>query len=325
MLSLRRCLRLHCNRTTKISSFNFSEQSPDGVNKVEKMVGKDKEEKVSGENLVPQEQPTSIAQNQQTIDTIMKNLPTSFKSPEYDVATQKPNWKEVELNESEKAAIEQKQGLTVTEMVDGEVVVRKAPTYDVAWPEVVGGEVQVKNSSPPPKMDVAKSLKGVGVWDIGTEDHPYRGHTNTAPYPVPTAPPPLGPSRLETWRSLDIKPVPQLINKPPDPSPGVSGKIIDAIAEHMHSNPRHLQPRHLIMENTDHRLFKIQCMCTKVELNGMFLTEAFNTSLLCSRSATKLGMRIRPRKPPWASLSSANLTPSTGWGGSDLFLLFSSG
>ena len=153
----------------------------------------------------------------------------------------------------------------MTEVVKGKLVVRKAPTYDVAWPEAVGGEVQVQNSSPPPQMDVAKQLKGVGVWDIGTEDHPYRGHTNTAPYPIPTAPPPLGLSRLETWRSLGIQSVPQLINKPPDPSPGLSGKIIDTIAEHLQE--QYVQPRHLIMENTDHRLFDVQLYvwCTRVE------------------------------------------------------------
>ena len=302
---------MHQKRTSKVSFLKFSEQSSDGV---EQVVGKNGKEDKINETLAAQN-----ALVKKSASDIQRSLPTSFKSPKWDVTREKPNWKEVELTDSEKAAVEQIQSLTVTEMVKGKLVVRKAPTYDVAWPEAVGGEVQVRDSSPPPQMDVAKNLKGVGVWDIGTEDHPYKGHSNTAPYPIPTAPPPLGLSRLETWRALGIKSVPQLINKPPDPSPGVSGKVIDAIAEHMHGNPRHLQPRHLIMENTDHRLFKIQCMCTKVELNGMFLTEAFNTSLLCSRSATKLGMRTRPRKPPWASLSSANLTPSTGLGGSDLF------
>ena len=236
---------------------------------------------------------------------IMRNLPSSFKSPEWDVTTEKPNWKEVELTDSEKAAVEQKQGLTVTEVVKGKLVVRKAPTYDVAWPEVVGGEVQVKNSSPPPQMDVAKQLKGVGVWDIGTEDHPYRGHTNTAPYPIPTAPPPLGLSRLETWRSLGIKSVPQLINKPPDPSPGLSGKIIDTIAEHLQEG--YLQPRHLIMENTDHRLSDVllYVCCTIVEPIEMFskhfLAGAFNTFLLKLRSATNSGMKILLKRPQWAS------------------------
>jgi hypothetical protein len=246
MLSLRCCLRLHRKRATKVSFVKFSEQNSDGV------------EKVGGENgKEDQVDETLAAQNaliKKSASDIQRILPTSFKSPKWDVSREQPNWKEVELTDSEKAAVEQIQGLTVTEMVKGKLVVRKAPTYDVAWPEAVGGEVQVRDSSPPPQMDVAKNLIGVGVWDIGTEDHPYKGHSNTAPYPIPTAPPPLGLSRLETWRALGIKSVPQLINKPPDPSPGVSGKIIDALAEQMHGNPRHLQPRHLIMENTDHRL-----------------------------------------------------------------------
>jgi len=245
MLSLRCCLRLHRKRATKVSFVKFSEQNSDGV------------EKVGGENgKEDQVDETLAAQNaliKKSASDIQRSLPTSFKSPKWDVSREQPNWKEVELTDSEKAAVEQIQGLTVTEMVKGKLVVRKAPTYDVAWPEAVGGEVQVRDSSPPPQMDVAKNLIGVGVWDIGTEDHPYKGHSNTAPYPIPTAPPPLGLSRLETWRALGIKSVPQLINKPPDPSPGVSGKIIDALAEQMHGNPRHLQPRHLIMENTDHR------------------------------------------------------------------------
>ena len=251
MLSLRSCLRLHCKRTSKVSFLKFSEQNSDGVEKVGGENGK--EDKVNE---------TLDAQNalvKKAASDIQRILPTSFKSPEWDVAREKPNWKEVELTDGEKTAVEQTRALTVTEVVKGKLVVRKAPVYDVAWPEAVGGEVQVKDSSPPPQMDVAKNLKGVGVWDIGTEDHPYRGHSNTAPYPVPTAPPPLGPSRLETWRALGIKSVPQLINKPPDPSPGVSGKVIDTIAEHMAGNPRHLQPRHLIMENTDHRFFSHVC------------------------------------------------------------------
>ena len=243
MLSIRNLLRLHRRRTLQISSLKFSEQSSEGANRVQN--GTKKDIKGAGD--------TETSLTEKAASDVMRNLPKTFKIPKYNVATEQPNWKEVELTESEKEAVAQKQGLTVTEVVDGEVVVRKAPTYDVAWPEVVAGEVQVKDSAPVPKMDVAKKLKGVGVWDIGTEDHPYRGHSNTAPYPVPTAPPPLGPSRLETWRSLGVTPVPQLINKPPDPSPGVSGKVIDAIADHFHGNNRELQPRHLIMENTDHR------------------------------------------------------------------------
>jgi len=243
MLSIRNLLRLHRRRTLQISSLKFSEQSSEGANRTQN--GSKKDIKGSGN--------AETSLTEKAASDVMRNLPKTFKIPKYNVATEQPNWKEVELTESEKEAVAQKQGLTVTEVVDGEVVVRKAPTYDVAWPEVVAGEVQVKDSAPVPKMDVAKKLKGVGVWDIGTEDHPYRGHSNTAPYPVPTSPPPLGPSRLETWRSLGVTPVPQLINKPPDPSPGVSGKVIDAIADHFHGNNRELQPRHLIMENTDHR------------------------------------------------------------------------
>ena len=49
-----------------------------------------------------------------------------------------------------------------------------APLYNVAWPAVVAGEVQTKDSEPPVEIDVRRRVKGVGVWDAGMEDYPYR-------------------------------------------------------------------------------------------------------------------------------------------------------
>ena len=36
----------------------------------------------------------------------------------------------------------------------------RPPTYDVAWPEVIGGEVQTRDSAPVAEVNVAKKLKG---------------------------------------------------------------------------------------------------------------------------------------------------------------------
>ena len=73
-----------------------------------------------------------------------------------------------------KEHVEGQSGLTEHVASPSGVKEHVAPLYDVAWPAMVGGEVQVKDSEPPVEIDVRRRVKGVGIWDAGMEDYPYR-------------------------------------------------------------------------------------------------------------------------------------------------------
>ena len=100
-----------------------------------------------------------------------------------DVAEQ--NFKEAEAGGGEVKEHSDSQG-ALKEHVDSKSAVKEhvaskrgvkehvAPLYNVAWPAVVAGEVQTKDSEPPVEIDVRRRVKGVGVWDAGMEDYPYR-------------------------------------------------------------------------------------------------------------------------------------------------------
>ena len=95
MLSLRNLLGLHRRRTLQISSLKFSEQSSEGANRTQN--GSKKDIKGSGD--------AETSLTEKAASDVMRNLPKTFKIPKYNVATEQPNWKEVELTESEKEAV----------------------------------------------------------------------------------------------------------------------------------------------------------------------------------------------------------------------------